>query len=149
MISGGCAGSTAAGIKISRVVILVKALRLMVYQKLHPRMAVRLQMNGRTISADTIHLVGRFFFVYMLFIVWWALLLTLDGINVFDAIGISVTTMGCIGPAFGITGATSTYAGLSVFSKTILCMSMLLGRLEIFTVLVMLQRSFWKSKGLW
>lgn len=149
MISGGCAGSTAAGIKISRVVILVKALRLMVYQKLHPQMAVRLQMNGRTISADTIHLVGRFFFVYMLFIVWWALLLTLDGINVFDAIGISVTTMGCIGPAFGITGATSTYAGLSVFSKTILCMSMLLGRLEIFTVLVMLQRSFWKSKGLW
>ena len=57
--------------------------------------------------------------------------------------------MGCIGPAFGITGATCTYAELSVFSKSILCLSMLLGRLEIFTLLVMLRKSFWKSKSSW
>ena len=69
--------------------------------------------------------------------------------SVFDAIGISVTTMGCIGPSFGITGATCTYAGLSDFAKTILCISMLLGRLELFTVLAMLHISFWKKRGNW
>lgn len=85
----------------------------------------------------------------MSFIIFWALLLTWDGITIFDAIGISVTTMGCIGPSFGITGATSTYAGLSLFSKSILCISMLLGRLELFTVLAMMHGSFWKKKGNW
>ena len=78
-----------------------------------------------------------------------ALLLTLDGIEVFDALGLSVSTMGNIGPAFGIAGATCTYAGLSVFSKSILCISMLLGRLEMFTLLVMLTPDFWQKGNRW
>ena len=63
--------------------------------------------------------------------------------------GISVSTMGCIGPAFGVTGATCTYADLSWFSKTVICFSMLLGRLEIFTILVMLRPGLWKGKNTW
>lgn len=149
MVSGGCAGSTAAGIKISRLVILVKTVRVVIYQKLHPRMVRDVMMNGIVISQSTIIRVSLFFFMYIMFIVLWAALLTWDGIAVFDAIGISVTTMGCIGPSFGITGATCTYAGLSYFAKTILCISMLLGRLEMFTILVMLQRRFWSRKSIW
>ena len=85
----------------------------------------------------------------MMFIVFWALLLTADGINMFDAIGISVTTMGSVGPGFGIAGATCTYSGLSDFSKSILCISMMLGRLEMFTLLVMLCPSFWRLRKSW
>lgn len=149
MISGGCTGSTAAGVKISRVVILCRSLWTLVFQRVHPRMIAEVRVNNKRVNEDTVIRVSQFFFLYLAFIAFWALLLTWDGINIFDAIGISVTTMGCIGPSFGITGATSTYAGLSVFSKSILCISMLLGRLELFTVLAMLHRSFWKSKGNW
>ena len=149
MISGGCAGSTAAGIKVARVVILFKAIWASVARTLHPKMVIQLKMNGQYISADTVIRTSQFFFLYIAFIALWAFLLTWDNIPVFDAIGISVSTMGCIGPAFGITGATCTYAELSMFSKGILCLSMLIGRLEMFTVLVMCHRSFWKTKGLW
>ncbi|MCH4166557.1 MAG: TrkH family potassium uptake protein [Megasphaera sp.] len=149
MISGGCAGSTAAGVKISRLVILVKAVRAVIDEKLHPRMIREVTMNGVAVGESTIIRVSLFFFMYIMFIVLWAVLLTWDGIAIFDAVGISVTTMGCIGPSFGITGATCTYAGLSSFAKTILCISMLLGRLEMFTILVMLQRRFWKRNSMW
>ena len=149
MISGGCAGSTAAGLKVSRVVIMVRYIWQAAKAKLHPRQVVALNMNGHRIGDDTVVRVAQFCFLYLMFIALWALLLTFDGIGAFDAIGISVSTMGCIGPAFGITGATCTYAELSVFSKSILCLSMLLGRLEIFTLLVMLRKSFWKSKSSW
>lgn len=149
MISGGCAGSTAAGLKVSRVVIMVRYIWQAAKAKLHPRQVVALNMNGHRIGDDTVVRVAQFCFLYLMFIALWALLLTFDGIGAFDAIGISVSTMGCIGPAFGITGATCTYAELSVFSKSILCLSMLLGRLEIFTLLVMLRKSLWKSKSSW
>lgn len=77
------------------------------------------------------------------------MLLTADGLSCFDAISISVTTMGSVGPAFGIAGATCTYAGLSVFAKSILCVAMLLGRLEMFTLLVMLSPDFWQKGSRW
>ena len=149
MISGGCAGSTAAGLKVSRVVIMAQYIWHAAKTKLHPNQVLGMTINGHRIGDDTVVRVAQFCFLYVMFIALWALLLTFDGITVFDAIGISVSTMGCIGPAFGSTGATSTYAELSLFSKSILCLSMLLGRLEMFTLLVMLQKNFWKSKGSW
>ena len=149
MFIGGCAGSTAAGLKVSRVVIMVRYIWQAAKAKLHPHQVWGLTINGHRVGDDTVIRAAQFCFLYIMFIALWALLLTFDGINTFDAIGISVSTMGCIGPAFGITGATCTYAELSVFSKSILCLSMLLGRLEMFTLLVMLRKSFWKSRSSW
>jgi trk system potassium uptake protein TrkH len=149
MISGGCAGSTAGGMKVARVVLLVKNTWAVIRQKLAPRQLVEVRMNGNRVSEEVLLRVGQFFFLYIFFIVFWAFLLTLDGLEIFDAIGISVTTMGSVGPAFGIAGATCTYAGLSVFSKSILCIAMLLGRLEMFTLLVMLTPDFWQKGNRW
>lgn len=149
MISGGCAGSTAGGMKVSRVVILCKHAWAVVHQKLSPRRIIEVRMNGTKIDDGTLTRVGQFFFLYMFFIVLFALLLTFDGIEVFDAIGISVTTMGSVGPAFGIAGPTCTYAGLSDFVKSVLCVSMLLGRLEMFTLLIMLRPEFWHRSTNW
>ena len=112
------------------------------HQKLSPRRVIRAHMNGIEVSGDILMRVGQFFFLYIFCIVFWALLLTFDGIGAFDALGISVTTLGNVGPAFGI-------AGLSDFSKSILCIEMLLGRLELFTLLVMLSPEFWKIRNRW
>ena len=149
MISGGCAGSAAGGLKISRVVILFKLAYGTVWQLLHPRMVMQVKLNGRPVSEAALRPVCQFFFVYMMFVVFFALLLTAGGISMFDAIGISVTTMGSVGPGFGVIGATCTYAGLSDFIKSILCLSMLLGRLEIFTLLALLSPRFWRYKNNW
>lgn len=149
MMCGGCAGSTASGIKVVRVLVLLKNAWAVVHQKISPRRVVEVRLNGSRVSEETLRRVGQFFFLYIFFIAFWALLLTLDGIEVFDALGLSVSTMGNIGPAFGIAGATCTYAGLSVFSKSILCISMLLGRLEMFTLLVMLTPDFWQKGNRW
>ncbi|ERT61916.1 TrkH family potassium uptake protein [Megasphaera vaginalis (ex Srinivasan et al. 2021)] len=149
MLCGGCAGSTAAGLKVSRLVILVRTAWAAAVHAAFPKRLAAVTMNGCEIDGSTVIRVGQFFFLYMVFIAFWAALLTFDGIAGFDAIGISITTMGCIGPAFGVTGATCTYAELSSFSKMILCLSMLVGRLEIFTVLVMLRPGFWRKKGNW
>lgn len=149
MICGGCAGSTAAGLKISRVVILLRSVRATVLHLLYPKHVVEVMMNGTTLHDSTVLRVGQYFFMYIFFILFFALLLAFDGVGGFDALGISVSTMGCIGPAFGVTGATCTYADLSWFSKTVICFSMLLGRLEIFTILVMLRPGLWKGKNTW
>lgn len=149
MVCGGCAGSTASGVKVVRVLLLLKNAWAVVHQKMSPRRVVEVRLNGSRVSEETLFRVGQFFFLYIFFIAFWALLLTLDGLTVFDAIGLSVSTMGNIGPAFGIAGATCTYAGLSVFSKSILCISMLLGRLEMFTLLVMLTPDFWQKGNRW
>ena len=143
------AGSTAAGLKISRVVILLRSVRATVLHLLYPKHVVEVMMNGTTLHDSTVLRVGQYFFMYIFFILFFALLLAFDGVGGFDALGISVSTMGCIGPAFGVTGATCTYADLSWFSKTVICFSMLLGRLEIFTILVMLRPGLWKGKNTW
>ena len=149
MLCGGCAGSTASGMKVVRVLVLLKNAWAVVHQKISPRRVVEVRLNGSRVSEETLLRVGQFFFLYIFFIVLTALLLTLDGIEVFDALGLSVSTMGNIGPAFGIAGATCTYAGLSVFSKSVICVSMLLGRLEMFTLLVMLTPDFWQKGNRW
>ncbi|BEU86739.1 TrkH family potassium uptake protein [Selenomonas sp. TAMA-11512] len=149
MIIGGSSGSTAAGLKISRVVLLFLMLRAVVWEKMHPRIALTVEVNGRAVAGNILHRTAVFFFIYIFSICVIALFLTFDGISSFDALGISITTLGCIGPAFGVAGATETYADLSTYVKAVLCFSMLLGRLEIFTVLAMLSPSFWRGRTNW
>ncbi len=149
MIGGGCAGSTAGGIKISRVVLLFKEAWRVVHQKVSPHRVLGVYMNGQHIPDETVLRVGEFFFLYIFCIGFFALLFTLDGIRAFDALGMSVSTIGNVGPAFGIAGATQNFAGLPVFTKVALCFEMLLGRLEIFTFLAMLRPSFWLRRNQW
>ena len=149
MLTGGCVGSTAAGLKIARILVLFRMVRTIVLEKLHPRVTTPVRINGASVDEATLHRTAVFFFLYVLSIAFFAVLMTADNIKTFDAIGISVTTVGCVGPAFGIAGATENYAGLSDFTKGILCFAMLLGRLEFFTLLVMLYPSFWRSRKNW
>lgn len=149
MVIGGCAGSTASGLKVSRIVLLVKSSAQIFLAKLHPHALHVVRMNGHTVPVSVLHRVGHFFFLYMMAIVLFALAFTAFGVPIFDAVGISVTTLGNVGPAFGIAGATCTFAPLPAGMKALLCFEMLLGRLEIFTLLAMLQPAFWRTKHPW
>lgn len=149
MLCGGCAGSTSGGLKVWRIALLVKNVWRIVYQKIDPRRIVTVHMNGRPVSSSALHRVGEFFFLYIFCILVCAFFLTADGIKLFDALSIAVTSMGDVGPGFGIAGATQSFAGLSDFSKFLVSFAMLLGRLEIFTLLVMLRPNFWRKKNRW
>ena len=149
MSIGGCAGSTASGIKVARIILLVRNARAVILQKLNPHRVVDISLGGAHVDDAMLLRVGTFFFLYVTIIFVTALLLTMDGLQPFDAIAVAITTLGNIGPAFGIVSATSTYAPLSDFAKGILCLSMLLGRLEIFTLLILLRPSFWRKTKRW
>lgn len=149
MMVGGCAGSTAAGLKVTRAVLLLRMAAAHIWQRMHPRMVVSVRMNGEVVPPGVLLRVGLFFFVYLFFIVSASALIMLDGVPMFDAIGMSVSAVSTVGPAFGLVGPTETYAAFSPFVKTVLCCITLLGRLEFFTLLVMLRPGFWKERRGW
>lgn len=149
MFIGGCGGSTAGGFKVTRVMLLCHMIREAVRQKIHPGVVVQVRSNHSEVSSDLILGVARFFFVYVMLDLLWTILLTWNGVPLFAALGVSISTMGSCGPAFGIFGATCTYAALPAFGKVIVCVSMLMGRLESFTVLALLMPSFWQRRKGW
>ena len=149
MMVGGCAGSTAAGLKVTRAVLLLRTMAAHIWQRLHPHMVVSVRMNGEVVPPGVLLRVGLFLFVYLFFIVLGATLVMLDGVSMFDAVGMSVSAVSTVGPAFGVVGPTETYASLSSFVKLVLCCITLLGRLEFFTLLVMLRADFWQEHKGW
>ena len=149
MFIGGCAGSTAGGLKVTRVILLAKMVYTIVWQKLHPQMIPHVKSNGEEFPTEVLFGVARFFFVYVMLDVLWAMLMIWDGVPTLDAIGVSVSTMGSVGPGFGMAGATCTYADLPTLSKVVTCISMLMGRLESFTILALLMPEFWRRRKGW
>ncbi|WP_296901421.1 TrkH family potassium uptake protein [uncultured Megasphaera sp.] len=149
MFVGGCAGSTTGGLKVTRAMLLVKTLRAIIHQKMHPRQVMHIRSNGEEFSLDLIYGVAKFFFVYTMLGVLWTFIMVFDGVAIFDAIGLSISTMGSCGPGFGQFGATATCSALPPLSKTALCFSMLMGRLEAFPVLAILMPSFWRHRNSW
>lgn len=144
---GGCAGSTAGGLKIIRLILLFKTFIATMKVTLHPRQVVRVSVGDETFSETILFRVLCFFFVYVALGTLWALIFMAGGLEDLDAIGLAFTTMSNVGPAFGLVGPTFTYADLPDLSKAVVCLSMLLGRLESYTLLVIFIPSFWKRSG--
>ena len=149
MFLGGCAGSTAGGLKVARIILLFKFVVLIIRQKLHPNLISQVKLSGRPIDEDIIYSAAKFFFAVVTLDILFAAVMMFDGIDFVNAISVSVSTMASVGPGFGIEGATSTYALLPSFSKFCACIFMFLSRLEIFTVLALFSPSFWHSSKNW
>ena len=149
MFLGGCAGSTAGGLKVARIILLFKFVVLIVRQKLRPNLITHVTLSGRPIDEDVVYGAAKFFFAVMVLDVLFAAVMMFDGIDFVDAISVSVSTMASVGPGFGIDGATSTYALLPDFSKFCACGFMFLSRLEIFVVLALFSPSFWQKSKNW
>ena len=142
---GGCAGSTGGGIKFARHYLLLKNGFLELKRLIHPRAVIPVRFNGKAVSPDIISNVQAFFILYVMLFVLGSLALTLLGVDFLTSIGSVASCIGNVGPAISGTGPMSNYAFLPDTAKWILSFLMLVGRLELFTVLVLFTSGFWKK----
>ena len=145
MFVGGCAGSTAGGVKVSRVVILFKGLKRELRRILHTREVRPLTLEGERVAEGTVSSVAAFFFAYVVILIAAAMVVSLDGVDVETSLSAALTTISNVGPGFALIGPTCNFAFLSALSKVVLTVTMLLGRLEIMPLLVLLFPSVWKK----
>ncbi len=145
MFSGGCIGSTSGGIKIMRHILLFKNSRLELKRLIHPNAVIPLRFNDKPVSQKIISNVFAFFLVYMLVFVIASILLISVGLDTNSAMGGVASCLGGIGPGLGSVGPAGNYANVPVFGKWVLSIVMLLGRLELFTVIILFSPSFWKK----
>lgn len=139
---GGCAGSTGGGMKVVRVLLLFKQGWREVMRLIHPNARIAIKLNRKPVERNVIQAVWGFFSVYIAVFVFFMLILMateMDQVTAFSAVA---ATLNNLGPGLG--GVASHYGDISDFSKWLLCLSMLLGRLEIFTLLVVLTPAFWR-----
>lgn len=146
MFIGASAGSTSGGMKVARVLLLGKSLRRGVRRALHPNRSVSVSMDGTAISDSTLDNLNAYFVAYTAIIVMSILAISVDGKSMTTNISAAIACANNIGPGFEVVGATGNYSSFSVFSKLVLSADMLLGRLEIFPLLVMLSRSAWDRR---
>lgn len=145
MAMGACAGSTTCAIKIFRFQILYAIIVVQIKKLLHPNGVFIAHYNGKPVPEDIPLSVMGFLFIYALSFVTVALLLSLIGLDFMTAMSGAITSISNVGPGMGeIIGPTGNFAPLPDSAKWILSLAMLLGRLEIITVLVVLHRAFWK-----
>jgi trk system potassium uptake protein TrkH len=139
---GGCVGSTGGGMKAMRILLIFRQGVRELRQLLHPNAVIPLKLDARRVQTEVISAVWSFFAVYMFcfVLIWLALLATnLDFISAFSAV---VATMNNLGPGLG--EVASDYGVVSEAGKLVLCLAMLMGRLEVFTLLVLLTPAFWR-----
>jgi trk system potassium uptake protein TrkH len=145
MFVGGCAGSTSGGLKMGRFVILNKNLSNALLKQTHPNAVLPVRMNGHVVSSEIVHRILAFVFVYLALIPATCLVLMLDGIGFEESVGATVSAISNVGPALGKLGPAGNYADIPALSKWVLSFMMMVGRLEIFTVLTILLPGFWKQ----
>ncbi|AJF07404.1 TrkH family potassium uptake protein [Geoalkalibacter subterraneus] len=144
MFVGGCAGSTAGGIKVARILLLFKHAHVQLYRLIHPRAVRLVKLGDRPVDRDVMQAILGFFALFIGTFVAASLLLSLAGMDLVSAGAAAIATLGNIGPGLGSVGPTDNYAHVSTFGKMILTGCMLLGRLELFTVMVLFFPSFWR-----
>lgn len=146
MVVGACAGSTGGGIKVSRLVILLKSVTQEIKRLHHPKAVTIVRVNGRKIGAETRQGVYVYFICYIFIIIGSTLLVSLDNFDFATTISAVLTTINNVGPGIALVGPVENFAKFSVFSKLIFCLDMLFGRLEIFPILLVLSPSFWRKR---
>jgi len=144
MMLGGCAGSTGGGVKMVRVQILLKHAHVEMKKMLHPRGVYTIWFNERSVSPTLATNVLGFFLLFIMVFVGGILVLTLCGRDIVTAVGATAATLGNIGPGLGLVGPSCNFAFLAPFEKWLLVWLMLVGRLEIYTVLVLLMPGIWR-----
>jgi trk system potassium uptake protein TrkH len=144
MFIGGCAGSTAGSIKVGRVLVLLKHTYKEVFQFIYPRAVTLPKINGFPVSERMLRTITAFFFLYMLTFAGSVLIMTGFGLDLISACSAVAATLGNVGPGLMIVGPTLTYQPIPTLGKWVLSTCMLLGRLELFTVLVLFIPEFWR-----
>ena len=146
MFMGACAGSTGGGMKVSRLIIMMKSAKREISRMLHPRSVYTLKFEGKPLENQTIYNTFSYFFILAGFIIGSTLLISLDNMDFDSTFSAVMACINNIGPGLGVVGPMGSYASLSNLSKVVLILDMLLGRLEIFPMLMLLAPSVWVGK---
>lgn len=145
MFLGGSAGSTGGGMKVIRILLLFKNSFLELKRLIHPRAIIPVRLNGKAVSTDIISNVLAFFLFYIFMFVFGSIFMTFLGLDFLSAIGSVAASLGNIGPGIGSVGPVDNFAHIPTIGKWFLSFLMLLGRLELFTVLILFSPYFWKK----
>ena len=145
MFFGGMAGSTSGGAKMDRFIVLLKNTANEIYRVLHTNSVRSVHIDGKPVPNHVVSKVNTFFALYIGIIMVVALYLTFYGIPVFDAMYTSMSAISNVGIGHGVTGSGGSWVALHPGAKWVLAFEMMIGRLELFTVLVIFTRSFWKK----
>jgi trk system potassium uptake protein TrkH len=145
MFIGACGGSTGGAIKVVRVLTLIKHTRVMMRRAISPKAVIPVKYGQKPLPEGIIRDVISFFFLYILVAIAASIILCFLGLNLETSVSAVAATLGNVGPGLGGVGPSSNYAWLSGAAKVILTICMWLGRLELFTVLMLFSPRFWKS----
>ena len=146
MIIGACAGSTGGGMKVARVLLILKSLRRNIRHVLHPKKVQVVRSNGQTVDEQILANTNAYLGAYVFIFVISVLLIALDGKSMTTNITAVLACFNNIGPGLEAVGPTCNFAHFGVFSKIVLILDMLAGRLEIFPILVLFSRSTWRHQ---
>lgn len=144
MFVGACAGSTGGGFKVSRLVIILKTMKNEIKTMTHPRSVHKVHINGRQLSNDMVKRVLCYLAVYVAIAIASFLLVSLDGKDMTTNLTAVMATFNNIGPGLNVVGPTGNFGDFSIFSKLVLMFDMLVGRLELFPMLILFVPGLWK-----
>lgn len=144
MLLGPCAGSTGGGIKSIRILILFKTIRKELVKVKHPQSVHTVKINGMTVADETLSGITAFVFFYLIILVFAVLLVSHDAQDLKTAFTSVVACLSNIGPGLSVVGPAGNYASFSPLSKSVLSLCMIIGRLEIFPVMLLFLPSFWR-----
>ena len=146
MFIGGCAGSTTGGVKIFRFQILFRGVRLQIKKLTQPHAVFLMKFNKKTVTENTYTSIISFFFIYILLFILSSVILSFLGLDFLTALSASASAISNVGPGLGeIIGPDGNFSSLSNPSKWALSLGMILGRLELFAILVLFIPSFWRK----
>lgn len=147
MFVGASAGSTGGGMKVIRLLITFKLIKRNILKIFHPRAIIPVKINKKVIPDETIESINSFLALYIMLFAISTIIVSLEGVDLISASSTVAATLGNIGPGFGYVGASQTFAGYSLVTKLFLSLLMLLGRLELFTIIALLVPRNWRREG--
>lgn len=145
LFTGGCAGSTGGGIKMVRHFVLIKNSLIELKRLIHPRAVIPVRFNKTTVANDIISNVLAFFLFYIFIFVVGTLIMSIIGMDFLSAMGATATSLGNVGPGISTVGPTMNFANVPDIGKWVLSFLMLMGRLELFTILIIFSPAFWQK----
>lgn len=145
MFIGGCTGSTGGAIKVGRILVLLKQTKLELQRCLHPRAILSLKIDGKNMEQDEVINILQFFFIYIGIAILSTIFMSSLGLDLVSALTSVAATLGNVGPGLNLVGPTQNFSIIPAVGKYYLSFLMLLGRLELYTVLVIFLPSFWRK----
>ena len=146
MMVGACAGSTGGGLKCGRLLILLKSVKRNIRKTLNPRKIEVVRMGGNAVKEEVVTNVNNYFTAYIIIIFISFILISIDGFSILTNFSSVLSCFNNIGPGLDMVGPASNYSMFSDWSKIILIIDMLAGRLEIFPIMILLSKTTWSRK---